>query len=74
MFRLHPDSGKILKKSWSLRLMALSGALQSIAYVWPTADWLPAWFGFVPLGLLAGAFGARFIAQRGLSLPEEAIE
>jgi hypothetical protein len=65
------DHWTVLRKSWSVRLMWLSGVLQAAYNYWPNLDFLPWWSSLAVLGL---AFGARFIAQRGLSIPEESEE
>lgn len=64
--RLVADWRAVLARSWSVRLMAVSGALQTAYAYWPTLDFLPWWSS---LAVLALAVLLRVVAQRGLSLP-----
>lgn len=61
----------VLRKAWSVRLMLLAGLLSGLEVALPLLEgWLP-----VPAGTFAalsgittaGAFYARFVAQKGIS-------
>lgn len=66
--KLYPNWRDILRRAWSMRLMAAAFALTAVEVA------LPFFAGELPRGLFAalsgvavgGAFVARLIAQRGL--------
>ncbi|MND76132.1 hypothetical protein D3C80_677690 [compost metagenome] len=59
--QLIPNTRAIAKRAWSLRLIEIAAAADLILNVVPfVSDWLPWWLTIV---LLAGAWGARLIAQ-----------
>lgn len=59
--QLIPNARAIAKRAWSLRLIEIAAAADLILNVVPfVSDWLPWWLTIV---LLAGAWGARLIAQ-----------
>lgn len=66
--RLYPDWKKILRKAWSLRLIALAGVLtgcEALVSVYGV-EWLPVpvWARLLLIfGVMAGAFWARLVAQ-----------
>lgn len=58
---LLPDWRRLARRAWSLRLIEIAAAADIILNVVPfVSDWLPWWLTIV---LLAGAWGARLIAQ-----------
>lgn len=58
---LLPDWRRLVRRAWSLRLIEIAAAADLILNVVPfVSDWLPWWLTIV---LLAGAWGARLIAQ-----------
>lgn len=58
---LLPDWRRLVRRAWSLRLIEIAAAADLIPNVVPfVSDWLPWWLTIV---LLAGAWGARLIAQ-----------
>ncbi|WP_066920170.1 hypothetical protein [Methylobacterium sp. CCH5-D2] len=69
--RLVANWREVAARSWSLHLMGVSGALQSVYLYWPNLDVLPWWSS---LAVLAAAMALRFVAQRGLSLPATVTE
>lgn len=66
--RLHPDWRRILRRAWSVRLMALAAILSCIEAALPFLDGIipvpPGVFGVLTGLTVAGAFVARLIAQK----------
>ena len=65
MFQLHPDWKRIVRRAWSIRLVALSGLLAGCEVVVPLfADSMPrnCFAGLSMLAALGGAF-ARVVDQ-----------
>lgn len=79
-FKLLDNAYAVVTKSWSVRLIAIAGvaeyALNYLPFVTDYIDGVfPALTDYQPaitIGLLVLAAGARVVAQKGLSLPEEA--
>lgn len=67
--RLISNWRDLLKKAWSLRLMALAALLSGLEFVLPyLADVFPRGaFAALSFVTVAGAFVARLVAQKGLS-------
>lgn len=58
---LLPNWRRVLSRAWSLRLIEIAAFADLVLNVVPfVSDWLPWWLTIV---LLAGAWGARLIAQ-----------
>jgi hypothetical protein len=69
--KLLNDWKQILKKAWSMRLMAVAGLLSGGEVVIQIygADWLPLpnWArAALIMGIIGGAFVARLVAQQGM--------
>lgn len=68
---LRSDWRLLVRRAWSVRLMALAGALTGLEAVFSTAgaDWLPVptWARMLLIfGVIGGAFAARLIAQKDM--------
>jgi hypothetical protein len=68
---LIPEWKRVLKRAWSMRLMAVAGLLSGGEVVIQTygAEWLPIpqWArASLIMGVIGGAFVARIVAQRGI--------
>lgn len=65
--RLDPDWRSILRRAWSVRLMAVAVVLTGIEAFFPLAvgDSVP--LAFASLGFSLAAMWARIVAQRDLS-------
>lgn len=66
--KLIPEWRRVMRKAWSVRLMALAGVLTGceavIQTIGPDAIPVPAWARpLVVLGVIGGAFVARIMAQ-----------
>lgn len=68
--KLAPNWRAILVRAWSLRLMGLALVLTlveaGLPYIEPLGFVPPGLFGLVSALVIAGAFIARIIAQKGL--------
>ena len=66
--KLIPDWRVVLKKAWSLRLMLVAAILSAAEFLLPFySDSMPqGMFAGMSFVTVAGAFIARFIAQKGL--------
>jgi hypothetical protein len=68
------DWGQVLRRAWSVRLMVIAALLSGAEAALPFAHQL-GWLDFLPGGtfallsfiVVAGAFIARFVAQRGIN-------
>ena len=74
--RLVGNWREVLAQAWSVRLMALAAVFSGLEIAVPLLDGvLPVSkgaFALLSFATLAAAFVTRLLAQRGLSLPEEA--
>lgn len=67
--KLIPDARDVLRRAWSVRLLALQilffGAAQGAFAVWPSlSDWVPPhWFLIVGVVLGVVTLAARFVLQ-----------
>ena len=63
------NAGAVLRKAWSVRLMAAAAVLDGaqIALSLLTPDKPPVWFVVVSAAVTIAAFAARFVAQQSLS-------
>ncbi|MEO3997169.1 hypothetical protein [Mesorhizobium sp. CAU 1732] len=70
-----PDWRRVLRRAWSVRLMILAALLSGVEVVLPfLGDRLPVSAGvFAALSGIAtaGAFAARFVAQKGITDVED---
>lgn len=59
----------LVRKAWSLRLMAIAAVLSGLEAISPfAAPWLgQRTFALVMFGVVAAAFVARLLAQKGLT-------
>ena len=66
---LHPDWHLILKRAWSIRLMALAAILSAVEAALPffEHDIPSGWFALFSAVTVSGAFVARIVAQRNLN-------
>lgn len=63
------NAGEVLKKAWSVRLLAAAALLDGaqIALSLLTPDRPPLWFVGLSAVVTIAAFAARFVAQQSLS-------
>ena len=68
--RLVPNAGKVLRRSWTSRILIAGGLLTAAEAVLPYLSGgeliPPAVFPFVAFGVVFAAFVARFVLQEGL--------
>lgn len=66
--KLLPDWRDVLRRAWSVRLMILAGLLSGVEVILPYfAESLPrGLFAGLSILVIAGAFVARILAQKGL--------
>ena len=75
MMRLHDDWALILRRAWSVRFMALSGACSGIGagltiaqpYLGVNPLWVSAGAGIAACGAAFAGLYSRVVAQRNLS-------
>lgn len=67
-WRLDPQWRAIVKRAWSIRLMAVAGTLSGAEVVLPMfGDMIPrGWFAVLNFAVVAAALIARLIAQEKL--------
>lgn len=67
--KLLQDWKLLVRKAWSLRLMAVAAVLSGLEAVVPlTAPWLDRrTFALIMFGIVAAAFVARLLAQKGVT-------
>ena len=69
--RLVDDWRAVLRRAWSIRLLALGILCQALEFAWPFLDGLlpmpPGAFAGLGIAVSAAACVARLIAQKGLS-------
>jgi protein-S-isoprenylcysteine O-methyltransferase Ste14 len=74
----HPDWKKLIKKAWSLRLMAVAGLLSAlegtIQYIPYLASLPPGLFSAVTFMVIGAAFYMRLIAQRNMKNTDDKTE
>lgn len=67
---LAPNWKAIVKRAWSIRLIALAALVDGLSIAWPLfEDYMPIdrlWFAVIALMLNIGAFYARLKFQRNL--------
>lgn len=66
MLRLHPEWRRLVRRAWSVRFLAVAGALTAAEQLLPLVRWHlpPLLFGGLSLAAIAGAFVARVVAQK----------
>ena len=75
---LIPNWRDVIKKAWSMRLMALAGALSGLEFALPFLDGLlpipPGVFAAGSAITVGAAFIARIVAQNNLKPPQKQYE